>query len=94
MKNFFNHDGIRKQMEYLNIITGITLIVIGAVYALRGEIDYFASWFIFGCMYIVMDCYTCMHGCCSHSRVRADYFKYAIGILAMVVSVGFLIYIL
>lgn len=93
MKKIISHPIIRKQLEYLNLGIGVMLILISMVYLFRAEIDYFASWFIFGCMYMVMDKYwEC--DMCSTRRIKMDVLKYCINLSAFVVSIGFFLYIL
>ena len=93
MKKFFSHHRIRTQLEYINLVTGLVLMIISGCYLLEREIDSFASWYIFACMYIVMDTYWCS-GPCSRSRERMDLFKYMVGVAGLVVSVGFLVFII
>ena len=69
------------------------LILISLVYMSRGAVDSFANWFIFGCMYMVMDKYW-TNGAQSAKRVKIDMLKYCIGVAAFFVSVGFLLHIL
>lgn len=88
-----NHKRIRKQLEILNIAIGIVLIAISLIYFFADQIDYFASWFIFGCMYIVMDFYGDVENI-THQRIRLDIFKYFINIAALIVSLFFLISII
>ena len=93
MKPFFEHKNLRVQLEVLNIAIGTVLILISLVYIFRGEVDYAASWFIFGCMYMVMDKYW---PCDRYTalRIRADILKYLVNVAALAVSLAFLIYIL
>jgi len=87
-----NNHIIRKQLEFLNIGTGIGLILIGLIYLTRLEIDYAASWGIFGCMYIVMDKYW-QNTMPSNSRTKVDMFKYSIAIAGICITYSFLIYL-
>ena len=93
MKDLFSSNNIRKQLEVLNIAIGFTLVAIAAVYLNDGEVEYAASWFIFGCMYMVMDKYWPSDSY-SLLRTKADLFKYLINIIALVVSIAFFVYLL
>lgn len=93
MKKMFSHAGLRRQLEFLNLSIGATLVIISLVYLFRSEIDYFTSWFIFGCMYMVMDKYWPSDEYTA-LRIKADVLKYIINVAAFLVSIGFLVYIL
>lgn len=93
MKKNFSHPMLRKQLELLNFAIGGVLILISLIYAYRGEIDFFASWFVFGCMYMVMDKYWPSESY-TPLRIRADIIKYSINIAALIVSIYFLIYLI
>lgn len=93
MEKYFSHKAIRRQLEFLNFAIGFTLVGIGVVYIHKGQMDYFASWFIFGCMYMVMDAYWPSE---KYSRFRKaiDIAKYGINITALLVSLWFFMYLL
>tara|TARA_Y100001970_G_C14125655_1_gene798798 strand:- start:87 stop:368 length:282 start_codon:yes stop_codon:yes gene_type:complete len=93
MKKYFSHAGLRKQLEFLNLAIGVVLILISLVYLMDQDVEYFASWFIFGCMYMVMDKYW-PSDTYSSRRAKADMFKYTVNLMAFIVSIGFLFYIL
>ena len=92
MKHHFSHIGLRTQLEYLNIAVGAVLILISFIYFSRGMVESFASWFVFGCMYMVMDKYWHCDACTT--RKIADTFKYCVNILAFFVSICLLVYVI
>lgn len=93
MEDFKYYGVIRKQLEVLNITVGALLAAIAAIYLVEGEFESAASWFIFGCMYIVMDEY-CPSEACTSKRVKIDIFKYVISILALVATITLLTYLI
>lgn len=84
---------LRKQLEVINLLIGATLIIIGFVYLFDDQVEYFFSWFIFGCMYIVMDKYW-PNDTYTKTRIKIDTFKYIINVCALVAGVGFVFYLI
>lgn len=80
---------IRKILEIINILTGLGLLIIGGVYFFLSQIDFAASWLVFGCMYIVMDKYW-ENPSVSKNRYLVDIFKFGIGVFGIIVTYAFL----
>ena len=84
---------MKKEMEILNLVTGLELLTIGAIYLFLGDISSSASWGIFGCMYLVMDKYSVFEKISLRRKV-VDIGKYLFSWLGFFISSAFLVYLI
>ena len=81
---------MKRTMEILNLLVGIELIIVGALYLSIKDIPSAASWSIFGCMYIVMDKYSSLDQM-SPRRQSVEQLKYGAAWLGLLLSTALLL---
>jgi hypothetical protein len=83
---------VKRNMEFLNLLVGLELIIVGLVYLLKLDIASAASWSIFGCMYMVMDKYSVLDNMSGKRKLVED-IKYYSAWLGFAISTVFLVYV-